>query len=292
MRSKARTHRDCTIRLVDKRRMCPHCRAFITTDDKVCPYCDTKVGPRAIERRNPGDIAGGLIPHARFTTTLILLINSGLYVATALYSMKQGRGDLMSPDGRVLELFGAMWSPAIHHGGEWWRLITAGFLHGGLLHILMNSWVLFDLGAQTEEFFGTSRMIVIYFMATIAGFYASSLRVGLSVGASAGLFGLIGAMIAFGVLDRTGIGAAMRAFYIRWAVYGLAIGFLIPVIDWRAHVGGMIAGFAVGYLAGTPKLVGWTETFWKGAAAVCVLMTLLAFAIMFLRLLAINAARG
>jgi rhomboid protease GluP len=272
--------------------MCPHCRAFITSDDKVCPYCDAPVGPRAIDRRSPPDIAGGLIPHARFTTTLILLINSGLYVATVVYSMNVGRGDLMSPDGRVLDLFGAMWSPAIHHGGEWWRLITAGFLHGGLLHILMNSWVLFDLGAQTEEFYGTSRMIVIYFMATIGGFYASSLRVGLSVGASAGLFGLIGAMIAFGMTDKSAIASAMKSFYIRWAVYGMAIGFLIPVIDWRAHVGGIIAGFAVGYIAGTPKLTGRGDTFWKGAATVCVVLTLFAFAIMFLRLLSVNASRG
>jgi len=72
--------------------MCPHCRAFITTDDRVCPYCNTPVGPRAVDRRSPGEIMGGLIPHARFTTTLILLINTGLYIATTLYAMKSGRG--------------------------------------------------------------------------------------------------------------------------------------------------------------------------------------------------------
>ena len=61
--------------------MCPNCRAFITTDDKVCPYCQFTVGPKAVDRRNPADALGGLIPHARFTTMLIMLINTGLYVA-------------------------------------------------------------------------------------------------------------------------------------------------------------------------------------------------------------------
>src|SRR5215469_14313595 len=69
---------------VDKRRMCPNCRAFVTTSDRVCPYCDVKLGPRAIDRRNPGEILGGLIPHARFTTVMILLINTGLFLADYL----------------------------------------------------------------------------------------------------------------------------------------------------------------------------------------------------------------
>ena len=66
--------------------MCPHCRAFITTGDRVCPYCDTPVGERAVDRRDPKDLIGGFIPHARFTTTILLLMNFGLYIATAVYS--------------------------------------------------------------------------------------------------------------------------------------------------------------------------------------------------------------
>ena len=61
---------------MDKRRMCPNCRAFITTDDKVCPNCQFTVVPKAVDRRTPADALGGLIPHARFTTMLILLINT------------------------------------------------------------------------------------------------------------------------------------------------------------------------------------------------------------------------
>ena len=72
--------------------MCPHCRAFITTKDRVCPYCNEAVGPRAADRREPSAILGGFIPHARFTTVLLVLINVGLYLITSVYSMRAGAG--------------------------------------------------------------------------------------------------------------------------------------------------------------------------------------------------------
>ena len=64
--------------------MCPNCRAFITTKDKICPYCGVGVGPRAVDRRHPADVLGGLIPAERFTTTVILMINFGMYLVTAV----------------------------------------------------------------------------------------------------------------------------------------------------------------------------------------------------------------
>ena len=259
--------------------MCPHCRAFITTSDRTCPYCDAQIGARAIDRRSPGAILGGLIPHARFTTVLILTINFGLYLATVLYSMRAGQDALMNIDGRVLFLFGAKLREAILMG-QWWRLVTAGFLHGGLFHILMNSWVLFDLGAQVEEVFGAARMIVIYFAASFFGFLASTFWYpGLSIGASAGVFGLLGAMIALGFLHRSPLGDAIRSHYLRWAVYGLLFG-ILPFfhVDNAAHLGGLAAGFTIAFLAGTPRLVDhWVEKLWLAAASLSVLVTVLAF---------------
>jgi rhomboid protease GluP len=268
---------------MDKRRMCPHCRAFITTRDRVCPYCDTAVGPRAIETRQPRDIVGGFIPHARFTTSIILLINFGMFAATLALSMgTPGTNALLGLDGETLYRFGAKWQ--VFQTGQWWRLVTAGFLHGGIVHILMNSWVLFDLGAQVEEVYGAARMIVFYFAATVSGFFLSSLwSASLSVGASAGLFGLIGAMIALGVRNRSHpMGAAIRGMYIRWAVYGLLLGLVIGRIDNAAHIGGLAAGFVVGYVAGTPKLVDtWGERFWRVAAYGAVALTVASFAMMY-----------
>lgn len=272
---------------VDKRRMCPNCRAFITTDDKVCPYCEAKVGPRAIDRRSPSDVLGGLIPHARFTTMMILLINVGFYLATVLYSSRITGQMGFDLDGRTLSDFGAKNGYDILVRGQWWRLITAGFLHQGIMHILMNSWVLFDLGVVVEEAYGTARYLVIYFISTITGYLASVWWApnALSIGASAGIMGLIGAMIALGVRDRSSRGTAIRNMYMRWVIYILIFG-LLPIfaVDNAAHIGGGIGGFVLGYLAGTPRLTGAGEGFWRGAAIFAIAVTALAFVQMFLGL--------
>jgi rhomboid protease GluP len=272
--------------------MCPHCRAFITTKDKVCPYCDETVGSRAAERMGGGAMLGGFLPHARFVTMLILLVNFGLYAATTLYSMQrmQNGSAVWDIDPRTLVLFGAKYRALILEG-QWWRLVTAGFLHGGLIHILMNSWVLFDLGAQVEEVYGTSRLVVIYFVATILGFFASTWwSPVVSVGASAGLFGLIGAMIALGVTHRSAMGDAIRGMYLRWAIYGLVFG-LLPgfSIDNAAHLGGLAAGFGVAYLAGQPRYEGSaTERLWRVGSYACLALTAFSFYQMFVWFVSIN----
>jgi rhomboid protease GluP len=272
---------------MDQRRMCPHCRAFITSHDKVCPYCNERVGQRAVERRDPGAILGGFIPHARFVTMIILTINFGLYLATVVFSQRAGQGGgFFSVDGQTLFAFGAKYRAAIIGYGQWWRLVTAGFLHGGLLHIGMNSWVLFDLGAQVEQVYGASRLIVVYFLATVFGFLLSTFWTpALSVGASAGIMGLIGAMIALGVRNRhTSAGAAVHGMYIRWAVYMLIFGLLPGLnIDNAAHIGGLAAGFGVAYLAGTPRIeTAWSERLWRGAAGASVAIAAACFLMMYL----------
>ena len=270
--------------LMDPRRMCPHCRAFITVKDRVCPYCNEAVAPRQVSRDESSQMVGGFIPHFRFNTTIILLLNFGLYIATTIFSMRSGNPDaFMNLDGNTLRLFGAKWNFGLAHG-EYWRLVTAGFLHGGILHIVMNSWVLFDLGAQVEEIYGSSRMLVIYFISTVGGFYASALYSdSLSVGASAGLFGLVGAMIALGVRHRNAMGAAIRGMYLRGAVIGLAFGMVGAFhVDNAAHIGGLTAGFAIAYLAGTPGRAAVVENIWRAAGWFCLLMTAVSFLKMYL----------
>jgi rhomboid protease GluP len=265
--------------------MCPNCRAFVTTDDRVCPYCDAKLGPRAVERRAPSDVAG-LIPGAQFTTALILLMNAGLYIATAWFSMNAGRGDFMNVDPLTLVLFGGKERAAVLAYGQWWRLVTAGFLHGGLIHIAMNSMGLYYLGRDVEHLYGTARYIVFYFLSTVVGFLASALRPGpVSVGASAGIFGLLGVMIAYTHRRHDPLNAAMRSQYVTWAGINLLIGFTSSAVDNAAHVGGLAAGFGLAYLAGEPKLYeSWRDTAWKIAAGVCVAATAYSFFQMYLLL--------
>lgn len=262
--------------------MCPQCRAFITSKDRVCPYCDAQVGPRAIDVRDPAPIAG-LISSTRFVTSMILLINIVLYGAMAVMAMKHG-GGMTGMDIGTLGLFGAKHGPSIIARHEYWRLVTAGFLHGGIMHILMNSWNLLDLGSQVEEIFGAPRMIVIYFAGTVLGFVASVLwkPFVISVGASAGICGLLGAMIAYSTRSKTAHASAMRGAYIRWAILILAVGLLPFPIDNAAHIGGLAGGYLVGLIAGTPKLTqGFADRFWRSAAMVCLVLTVLSFVLWF-----------
>ena len=253
--------------------MCPHCRAFITTSDRVCPYCNERVGPRAVDLRNTGEMIAGWIPQARFATTLIIVINVGLYLATSMFP-----GGTSNP--YVLFAFGAKETQAIFQDHEWWRLITAGFLHGGLTHIFMNMWVMLDLGAQIEMIYGIARLIVFYVVTTICGFLLSAWwSPALSIGASAALFGYIGAMIALGVANPSSVGREIKKLYLRWAIYGLAFGF-IPIFrtDNAAHLGGLASGFILGYVAGIPAHSSYLrERFWHIAAWTCGALTLVSF---------------
>ncbi|HYZ85829.1 MAG TPA: rhomboid family intramembrane serine protease [Bryobacteraceae bacterium] len=266
--------------------MCPNCRAFISSSDRVCPYCDTKLGPPAIEQRAPSDLLGGLIPGSRFTTSILLLLNLGIYGVCTVYAMAGDSGIPTSLDGNTLYRFGAKENYAILQGGQWWRLITAGFLHGGLLHFLMNTYILFDVGAQVEEFYGSARYLVIYVLSTIGGFLASTFfSPALSVGASAGLFGLIACMIVLGIKLKSQTGEALRSHYTRWAIWGVAVGLLPGFrIDNAAHLGGFVTGFVVAWIADTPKLVdNWREKLWRVLAGFCVALVGFAFLQMILQ---------
>jgi rhomboid protease GluP len=259
---------------MDKRRMCPNCRAFITTSDRTCPYCGQQVGARAVDVRQPGEIMGGLISQAHFTTILILVINFGLFIGTLFLQRTMG-------ETNAIGVLGAKWGPYIFQDHQYWRLVTAGFLHGGWLHILGNSWVLYQVGAQVEEVYGTPRFLVVYFAGTVGGFYMSAVLnpTSLSVGASAGIMGLIGAMIAFGVAHRSSGGNAIRNRYVGFVIYIIAFGLIsrLAVDNW-AHIGGLAAGFLIGYAAGTPiRSSAGREGVWRVVAAVCVVVTVWSF---------------
>ncbi len=256
--------------------MCPNCRAFITTSDRVCPYCGVQLGPRAVDMR-PSEFAASFIPHANLTSILILVINVAFYLAEVAVSYKLTKSTQIS--GQVAVLFGAKYAPLIH-AGQSWRLLTAGFLHGGFFHIFMNSWSLFILVKEVEQFYGTSRLIAAYVFSTFTGFLCSLYwsPASLSLGASAACFGMIGIMLAMGVRHRADpLAQAVRAHYGQWFVIGIVLS-LMPGIDLAAHVGGFIGGFLIGWVGGLPGIPNTPrETLWKILAGVAVAFTLYAW---------------
>lgn len=132
---------------------------------------------------------------------------------------------------------------AVSLHGEWWRLMTAAFLHGGLLHILFNMYVLWVIGAALESLFGHVRYAILYLVSALGGSVASY-AFGpfglLSVGASGAIFGLMAALIVAGHHLRRDVTQVVFLLAIN-----VVIGFLAPGIDWRAHLGGAVTGAVV-----------------------------------------------
>ena len=149
--------------------------------------------------------------------------------------------------------------PPYVRAGEYWRLLTAMFLHGDgtirgdLLHLGMNLFALFQLGSLYEVMFGTRRFLVVYFVSGIAASITSYLHnVGSSVGASGAIFGILGAFI-FSVWrsprwrhERAARGIVKQLLF--WIAANLVIGATIPQIDLAAHLGGLVTGLLLGAL--------------------------------------------
>jgi rhomboid protease GluP len=125
--------------------------------------------------------------------------------------------------------------------------------------------------------------VVFYFASTVTGFWTSShLGLHYSVGSSAGIFGLIGAMMAFGVTDRSRMGEMVKSFYLQWLIFGLIMSFQGQVDFW-AHVGGFSGGFLAAWLASTPRArLMWKEPLLRALAGISIAITFLAFGMLYL----------
>jgi rhomboid protease GluP len=124
--------------------------------------------------------------------------------------------------------------------------VTAVFLHGGLLHIGFNMWVLMDIGPMVEEMYGSARYLFLYVATGVAGYVLSSSMGHFSVGASGTLLGLIGALLAVTSGRKTIAAQALRSALIRWLIYIAVLGILMRGTDNAAHFGGLVAGYLLG----------------------------------------------
>ena len=233
--------------------ICTSCGALVGVSQDVCPNCG---------RRNPGlwgfapalralgqDL--GFVPFTMGTCALLygftLLASGGDIGMGGLFTM-------FSPNTQSLFLFGASGALPVFGLDRWWTVLSAGWLHGGILHILFNMMWVRQLAPATADLYGPGRMIIIYTVASVAGFALSSfagaylpdllfLRGGqFTVGASAAIFGLLGALVYYG---RRGGSSHIGSQALTYALILGLFGFLMPGIDNYAHGG----GFAGGYLA-------------------------------------------
>ena len=152
----------------------------------------------------------------------------------------------------VLEDFGALFGPLVAEG-QYWRLFTAMFLHIGVVHLLFNSFSLFIFGRAVEQIFGLVRFLVTYILAGLAGSIASYTfnPAVLAAGASGAIFGILGALVAYFVVQREvfgRLGQRELTSILFLAAMNLLYGFTTPGVDNWAHIGGFVAGFVLGLL--------------------------------------------
>jgi rhomboid protease GluP len=185
---------------------------------------------------------------------------AALFAATLLTSPQitgSGIFSFLSPSPTSLIAFGATGYVPVVVGGRWWTVLTATWLHASLIHIVMNMMSIRNVAPLVADFYGASRMIIIYVASGVAGFTLSTIGSayltgipilgylmgggGFTVGASASITGLIGAIYFYG--HRTGSSAITEQARF-WVMSFLIMGFMIRGIDNWAHVGGLIGGYA------------------------------------------------
>jgi membrane associated rhomboid family serine protease len=208
------------------RPICPDCMTT-TPVGMRCPECSRQ----KTQVRTLSSARGGV------EVTRILI---GINVLAFLAQVASG-GGLWDATGGTVYVRGVLFGPAIDVGGDYWRLVTSGFLHANVLHIGLNMYLLWVLGQMLEPAIGSLRFAAIYFVSLLSGSFGALLvnPAKPTLGASGAVFGLMGA--AFIELRHRGIDP-MQAGIGGLILFNLVFSFLFPGISYGGHIGGLIGG--------------------------------------------------
>ncbi len=215
-------------------------------------------------------------------TQAIFGINVAVFIAMALAGVSM----LNNPSGQDLVRWGANYGPYTV-SGQWWRLLTCAFIHGGLLHIAFNMWCLWDLGRLAESVYGHWTFAAVYLTTGLAASLASLIwnPSVLSVGASGAIFGIAGALIASFYLGEFSLPRAALSGTLRSVVvfvgYNLFFGAVIARTDNAAHIGGLLMGLLLGALIA--KAAPGHDDFLRRIAVLLVGVSLVAGGVMWLQ---------
>lgn len=215
------------------RPICPECMADAAVGFH-CPECVRGSGAQV--RRPTGRFGGGIVGDGALVTKVLIGINLLVFVLTQYVDKKLqltlGLASLVPAPGVGLYLAAGP--------SEWYRLVTAMFVHSSELHIAMNMISLWVIGPQLERVLGRVRYLALYLVSGLAGNALAYLVSGdylYSMGASGAIFGLLGATVVLFRVNRVPLGPVIALI-----VFNLVITFSVPRIDWRAHIGGLVAG--------------------------------------------------
>jgi membrane associated rhomboid family serine protease len=233
-----------------KVRMCPSCRELVDRSLSVCPACGGSM--RGVEGGGAGRLMAAILPQFSSLTAVLITVNVVFFLLPLVLGGQSSKAtgilSVFSPPIDIQFAFGAKQVDAILLLHQYWRLVTAGFLHGGIIHLAFNMYALSILGPMVEEAFGWRKFLFIYTLTDIVAFgtstLASSSRIP-SLGASGALFGLLGFGVAFGRFRGGARGRAVSDHLVRMMLPAVIMLFL-PGIDNLAHVGGFISGGLLG----------------------------------------------
>jgi rhomboid protease GluP len=232
-----------------KHKMCRSCRALVDRSARTCPECGASLA--GIQAPGMGRAISNAMPGLSSATSLIMLVNGALFVLMMMWpggEQESGFGRLMRFDGYTTFRFGAANQFAVLQAGEWYRVVAANFLHGGLIHFGFNTYVLLQLGPLVERLFGTHRFWVFYLVTGISGMAAATVfRPNPVVGASASICGLVGLLLAYSMRDKTGAAEHLKRAMLQFSFMILIISFF-PGISLEAHAGGFATGFVIGWV--------------------------------------------
>ena len=253
--------------------LCPNCRKLISADEPTCPYC----GLSRPAARNL--FFGWFSGPARDITKVIIYLNAGFYILSLILSpshvtLSANPLTFLSPSQEGLFILGATGTFPIAGFGRWWTLISASFLHGGLLHIFFNMAALSQLGHFVSREFGFNRYVIIYTLTGAFGFFLSFLAgVPFTIGASASICGLIGAILYYGKTRGGFYGDSIYKQAMGWVMGLVIFGLLVPGINNWAHGGGVVSGIMLTWLLGYQER-GKETTVHRTLAAGCLILTL------------------
>jgi membrane associated rhomboid family serine protease/Flp pilus assembly protein TadD len=225
---------------------------------KICQWCvrheAAKRGEEVDELPQPVMAVPWVRRESSVSVTQVLFgANIAVFVAMMAATWLSTHTLSMDFSGQLGVHFGANYGP-LTLSGQWWRLATYMFLHGGFFHIAMNMWCLWNLGGLCESLYGRWTYAAVYLITGVAGGLASVAwsPLVLSVGASGALFGLTGALIASFALGEFSLGSvsikSVLSSLIFWAGFSLFFGSVSPGIDNACHVGGLVSGLILGAL--------------------------------------------
>jgi rhomboid protease GluP len=238
---------------VARPRLCPACGTLVGSSAGRCHQCGASM---TFSMAAASRSLGRILPQTSPVSYGILGLCCILYGVSLLATIHRtgfeaptgGLGALFGLGGiNGLVLFRMGSSAGFFNIVQPWRLITAIFLHGSLLHIGFNMWVLMDLAPTIEDLYGSARFLFVYIVTGICGYILSSVTGHPnSVGASGSLLGLVGLLLAL-TTGRQSIGMRMlRSQLLYWLAYIAVMGILMPGIDNFAHIGGFASGFLLG----------------------------------------------